>query len=285
MIAAQSATPAESPAQLFLPLPLFAPIAVSAAAEIPPAVPTVEDDRLRMCVEQAASDPASALAEAGRWVAQSRGSARSKPLQCLGHVHAVLLRWDAAEAAFAEAAAVAAAGDPVRLAAVLGQAGNAALAGNQAERALAHFDAALKQPSGGAAARGQLQLDRARALVALDRADAAGAAFTAAQRDAPEEPLVWLLSATFARRSNDLVAAQRLIEVASNLAPGDPDVGLEAGVIAVLGGREAAARQSWQSVRRIAPTSKAAETARAYLDQLDPLRPASPRPDSAESGR
>ena len=280
MITAESATPAESPAQLFLPLPLFAPIAVSAATEIPFAVPTVEDDRLRMCIEQAASDPASALAEAGRWVAQTRGSARSKPLQCLGHVHAVLLRWDAAEAAFAEAASVAAAGDPLRLAAVLGQAGNAALAGNQAERALAHFDAALKQPSGGPAARGQLQLDRARALVALDRADAAGAAFAAAQRDAPEEPLVWLLSATFARRSNDLAAAQRLIEVASNLAPSDPDIGLEAGVIAVLGGREAAARQSWQSVRRIAPTSKAAETARAYLDQLDPARP-----DSAESGR
>ena len=285
MIAAESATPAESSAQLFLPLPLFAPIAVLAATEIPSAVPTVEDDRLRMCVEQAASDPASALAEAGRWVAQARGSARSKPLQCLGHVHAVMLRWDAAEAAFAEAAAVAAAGDPLRLAAVLGQAGNAALAGNQPERALAHFDAALKQPSGGPAVRGQLQLDRARALVALDRAEEAKVAFAAAQRDAPEEPLVWLLSATFARRSSDLTSAQRLIEVASNLAPGDPDIGLEAGVIAVLGGREAAARQSWQSVRRIAPTSKAAEIARTYLDQLDPARPDSAQPELGESGR
>ena len=137
-----------------------------------------------------------------------------------------------------------------------------------------HFDAALKQPSGTPAARGQLQLDRARALVALDRADDAKAAFAAAQADAPDEPLVWLLSATFARRNNDLVTAQRLIEVAARLAPNNPDlgpdVGLEAGVIAVLDGREAAARQSWQSVRRIAPSSKAAEIARAYLDQLDP---------------
>ena len=277
-------TPVESPAQLFLPLPLFAPIAVSAATEIPSAVPTVEDDRLRMCVEQAASDPATALAEAGRWFAQARGSARSKPLQCLGHVHAVLLRWDAAEAAFAEAAAVAAAGDPLRLAAVLGQAGNAALAGDHPDRALIHFDAALKQPSGAAAARGQLQLDRARALVALDRADDAAAAFVAAQADAPDEPLVWLLSATFARRSEDLTAAQRLIEVAAKLAPSNsdlgPDIGLEAGVIALLGGRDAAARQSWQSVRLIAPASKAAGVARAYLDQLDP-----PRPDSMDSGR
>lgn len=271
-------TPAESPAQLFLPLPI--PLFAQAASELPSAVPTVEDDRLRLCVEQAASDPATALAEAGKWVAQSRGAGRSKPLQCLGHVHAVLLRWDAAEAAFTEAAAVAAPGDPLRLAAVLGQAGNAALAGNEPERALVHFDAALKQPSGTPAARGQLQLDRARALVALDRAAEAGAAFTAAQADAPDEPLVWLLSATFARREGDLVAAQRLIEVAAKLAPKDPDVGLEAGVIAVLGGREAAARQSWQSVRRIAPNSKAAEVARAYLDQLDPAAN-----DSMDSGR
>ena len=275
-------TPVESPAQLFLPLPL--PLFAQAASEIPAAVPTVEDDRLRMCVEQAASDPSTALAEADKWVSQARGSARSKPLQCLGHVHAVLLRWDAAEAAFAEAAAVAAVGDPLRLAAVLGQAGNAALAGDHPDRALVHFDAALKQPSGGAAARGQLQLDRARALVALDRADDAAAAFVAAQADAPDEPLVWLLSATFARRSEDLTAAQRLIEVAAKLAPSNsdlgPDIGLEAGVIAVLGGRDAAARQSWQSVRLIAPTSKAAGVARAYLDQLDP-----PRPDSMDSGR
>ena len=269
-------TPAESPAQLILPFPLFA----QAATEIPSAVPTIEDDKLRLCVEQAASDPTTALAEASKWVAQARGSARSKPLQCLGHVYSMLLRWDAAEAAFAEAAAVAAPGDPLRLAAVLGQAGNAALAGNKPDRALVHFDAALKQPSGTPAARGQLQLDRARALVALDRTDDARAAFAAAQTDAPDEPLVWLLSATFARRSSDLVTAQRLIEVAARLAPSDADIGLEAGVIAVLDGREAAARQSWQSVRRIAPSSKAAEVARAYLDQLDPARP-----DSAESGR
>jgi len=269
-------TPAESPAQLILPFPLFA----QAATEIPSAVPTIEDDKLRLCVEQAASDPTTALAEASKWVAQARGSARSKPLQCLGHVYSMLLRWDAAEAAFAEAAAVAAPGDPLRLAAVLGQAGNAALAGNKPDRALVHFDAALKQPSGTPAARGQLQLDRARALVALDRTDDARAAFAAAQTDAPDEPLVWLLSATFARRSSDLVTAQRLIEVAARLAPSDADIGLEAGVIAVLDGREAAARQSWQSVRRIAPSSKAAEVARAYLDQLDPARP-----DSAESGQ
>ena len=182
----------------------------------------------------------------------------------------MLIRWDAAETAFAEAAQVAAAGDPVRLAALRGQAGNAALAGNHADRALAHFDAALVQPSGDPAARGQLHLDRARALVALQRPDEAQLALVAAQRDAPDEPLVWLLSATLARRQGDLAAAQRMIEVAASLDPKDPDIGLEAGVIAVLDGRDAAARQTWQSVRLTAPGSPAAETAKAYLDQLAP---------------
>lgn len=247
---------------MILPLALFAQAAAG--------LPTVEDDRLRACVEQAASDSATALAAAGAWVAETRGSGRSKPLQCLGHVYSFLLRWDAAEQAFADAAHVAAPGDPVRRAALYAQAGNAALAGGRAKRALAHFDAALGQPAGETAARGQVALDRARALVALDRLPEAAASLTAAQRDTPDEPLVWLLSATLARRQGDLVAAQRMIEVAGTLARTDPEIGLEAGVIAVLSGRDDAARQSWQSVRLTSPGSKAAETAAGYLAQLDP---------------
>jgi hypothetical protein len=54
------------------------------------------------------------------------------------------------------------------------------------------------------------------------------------------------------------------------LAPTDPAIGLEAGVIAALGGRDDAARQSWQSVVRLAPDTPEAETARTYLAQLDP---------------
>jgi hypothetical protein len=38
----------------------------------------------------------------------------------------------------------------------------------------------------------------------------------------------------------------------------------------MLGGREAAARKSWQSVLATAPESEAAKTARGYLDQLVP---------------
>ena len=51
-------------------------------------------------------------------------------------------------------------------------------------------------------------------------------------------------------------------------APTDPEIGLEAGVIAMLDGREPAARKAWQSVMLVAPGSKAADTANGYLAQL-----------------
>jgi len=43
---------------------------------------------------------------------------------------------------------------------------------------------------------------------------------------------------------------------------------VEAGVIAMLGGKEEAARKSWQSVIEVDPEGDAAETARGYLAQL-----------------
>jgi len=53
-------------------------------------------------------------------------------------------------------------------------------------------------------------------------------------------------------------------------------VGLEAGVIAMLDGREDAAKASWQSVLEVEPDGEAATTARGYLAQLDgPTAPAS----------
>ena len=66
-----------------------------------------------------------------------------------------------------------------------------------------------------------------------------------------------------------LAAAQAQIATAAELAPRDPEVGLEAGVIAMLAGNEAAARKSWQSAIATAPASEAAATAKGYLAQLD----------------
>ena len=72
------------------------------------------------------------------------------------------------------------------------------------------------------------------------------------------------------RRMDRLDEAQAAIEKAVELAPMDAQIGLEAGVIAVLSGREEAARQSWQSVIDAQPASLAAKTAQDYLKQLGP---------------
>lgn len=269
---------AESPAQLPLPFPLFAQAAIElpspvVALDRAPAKPTVEDDRLQLCIERAGKDPATSLAEALAWVAAAKGANRSKPLECLGQIYTVLLRWDAAESAFAEAAGITPAAEDARRSALFAQAGNAALAGGHADRALDHLDAAVGVPGIGPLARGQAEIDRGRALVALNRAEDAVIAFAAAQRDAPDDPDAWLLGATVARRRGDFAAAQRQIEVAGKLASTDPDVGLEAGVIAMLDGREPAARKAWESVMLVAPESKEAATAKAYLAQLGAAPP------------
>ena len=86
------------------------------------------------------------------------------------------------------------------------------------------------------------------------------------------------MKATLLRRLARLAEAQAAIEQAAVRSPGDPLVGLEAGVIAMLGGREAAARASWQSVLVLAADGPAAETARAYLAQLGPEGDNGPAP-------
>ena len=226
---------AESSADLPLPFPLFAqaaveaPLAVAAPARVA-AKPTVEDDRLQLCIERAGKDPTTSLAEASAWVAAAKGVNRSKPLECLGQVYTVLLRWDAAETAFADAAAIGAGADGVRRSALFAQAGNAALAGGHADRALAHLDAAAGVSGIGPLARGQVEVDRARALVALDRLGDAVEALSSAQRAVPDDPDAWLLGATVARRRGDYAAAQRQIEVAGSLAATDPEIGWRRGL-------------------------------------------------------
>ena len=83
----------------------------------------------------------------------------------------------------------------------------------------------------------------------------------------PQSPYAFLLSATLARRQGKLAEAQGFIETAAALAPDYPEIGLEA-VGAMLGGREDAAKASWQSVLEVEPDGEAAAAARGYLAQL-----------------
>jgi len=262
--------------------------AVPVAAPARPA-PT----RYSLCLAVGEKDLAAGIASARAWLAESQPASvpnvsRGAAAQCLGQL--LLQRGDytGAEAAFAESATQVPATDIAAAAALQAMAGNAALAGGHAETALTWFDKALaaipaKAPTAeDNAARGAVQADRSRALVALDRLPEASGALEEAHRLAPNDAEGWLLSATLARRGKDLERAQRDIEVAAGLAAHGnllgPQIGLEAGVIAVLGGRDDAARKSWESVLALAPESAEAKTARGYLDQLGPATTTAPVP-------
>lgn len=250
--------------------PELAPEARRAATSSP------DTDRLALCLRQARRDPAAALSTADAWEDQASGATRAQPLQCRGHAYVSLLRWDAAEQAFLDARDALGSADPVTGAKLAGMAANAALAGGDATRALASTDLATRdaRAGGDAVLAGELSADRARALVALSRIEDAAAALEVTRRDAPQFATGWLLSATLARRMERLGDAQQFVETAATLAPNDPAVALEGGLIAALAGRDEAARQSWQSVIDMAAGSDEAATARGYLAQLAGAEPA-----------
>lgn len=277
-------------ALLFLPLALQAgnaPALPQAPLEIhhkprdsaAPARPPIRlASKLDQCLAQTRDDPAAAEDLARAWLAASKGSARTEPGQCLGTALTAQAQWADAAQAFLTARADAPANERGSQARLGGMAGNAWLALGKADAALTALDAAHGDALGANDPHlaAQLSIDRARALVMLGREGDAAAALAEARSGAAEDPQAWLLSATLSRRQHKLGEAQAQIEQAAVLAPLDPEVGLEAGVIAALGGRDAAARQSFASVIKAAPGSEAAKRAQQYLDQLGPA--AAPRP-------
>jgi tetratricopeptide (TPR) repeat protein len=241
-----------------------------ASPTAPAATPQPEKGALDECLDAVKTDPPAAAAMAEDWIERARPTEAAQAQFCLGSAKAALDNWEAAEGAFV-AGRDAAVGGQSRLRAQLGAlAGSAALIQNAPERALALLDTAHADAVEAADTRlaGDVSVDRSRALVALKREDEAAKALSEARTASPDNADAWLLSATLARRQGKLEEAQSWIEQAATLAPRDPLVGLEAGVIAVLSGRDEAAKKSWQSVLAAAPDSDAARTARGYLDQL-----------------
>lgn len=228
--------------------------------------------RLQECLALAGSEPLAAIDIAEVWFENAKGSEQADPQHCKGIAYNNLSRWSDAELAFGGARDATAANERGRKASLGAMAGLAALDQQAFERAeavllAAHGDAV-------AAERGELAgdiaIDRSRALVALNRAAEAETALTEGRMTSPANPAGWLLSATLSRRQGKLAQAQAQIERAAELMPVDPQIGLEAGVIAMLSGREEAARRSWQSVIMVSPEGEEAKTAKAYLDQLPP---------------
>lgn len=219
---------------------------------------------IEVCLDTARSDPDKARALAEEWVSRTTGLQRAVGRHCLGVAAGNGGDWGAAAAAFLAARDEAADGGfRARMSAL---AASALLAQDQPAAALAALDGA--DASDDAELTGAIALDRASALVALGRNDEAASALVHARAAVPEDAQAWLLSATLARRTGDLATAQAQIEQAAALDPRDPAIGLEAGVIAALGGRDDSARKSFESVVAAAPDSPQGTAAKQYLTQL-----------------
>lgn len=260
-------------------LSLFLMAQAVAQAPVPPPAPppprTLAQDRLTVCLDQARTDPATAIATADAWLNESAGTQSSLPQQCLGTAYVSLLRWDAAQAAFVAARDAQPQGEALERAKMGAMAGNAALGAQNAEAALPLLDQALADARTAAEPElaGTIAADRARALVISGREEEAASALADARRDAPQQANVWLLSATLARRMNALDEAQSYIETAGTLSPQDPSIALEAGLIAAMAGQDEVARTNWRSVITMAPASPNATAAADYLAQLDGAPP------------
>jgi len=223
------------------------------------------------CFELVESDPARAHAQAQIRRETVSGDERVLANHCLGLAATRLERWEEAREAFLAGRNEVPA-DDMRMRARLGaMAGNAALAQGDRDDALALLASAYGDAQ--AASAGDLQafiaLDQASLLVSLGRLEEAAALLEESRRLQPANPESWLLLATLMRRMDRLDEAQAHIEEAAKLAPTDPRIALEAGAIAVLGGRDDAARQSWESVIALEPEGALADIARGYLQQLD----------------
>lgn len=247
-----------------LPIPGREKRAERPAQEAIPATAT----RLGQCLVETRRDAAAGRVLAEAWVAEVTQPALAN--RCLGVALAAQGEWNAAYTAFIAAREATDASESIGRARLGALAGNAALAaGDDAEALAALATAQVDALAGGdSALAASLGLDRATALVGMGREQEAVDVLDRARAAQPDNGQAWLLSATLSRRLGNLDLAQQQIVEAADLLPGDPLVGLEAGVIAILAGREDAARRSWQSVVELAPASEAAATARDYLAQL-----------------
>ena len=129
--------------------------------------------------------------------------------------------------------------------------------------------------------RADSEVDRARALVALNRPADAEKSLSTARQLSPENGTAWLLSATLARRLGKLPDALGYIQTSAALLPRDAAVALEAGNIAIAAGDEAAARKQWEQTIAIAPASRQANSAQAQLAALS----ANPTPPAEAQSR
>lgn len=205
------------------------------------------------------------------------GDEQIAALQCAAMAQAELRQWNEAAASFLKARDLAQ-GKSDWQARIGTQRAHALVEAGRIIEARAAFRDAIDDAilAGDSVTAGQIAADQAIVEVAAGDQSAAAATLAAARERSPGEYRIWLLSATLARRNGQLDDAQSFIEQAASLDAIDPEVGLEAGVIAALSGRLAAARASFESVAAQPHAGARAHTARQYLAQLDEME-ASPQ--------
>lgn len=226
------------------------------------AATSVEQGRYDTCTKLIAADAGKAAAVADAW---SRVNGGVPARQCLGLAYAAQALWPEATAAFAQAAGDAETQQDGRAATLWAQAGNAALAGGDPARARGYLDRALALPVLGAPYRGEALLDRGRADVAADDPAAARRDIDEALGLVPGDPMAWLLSATLARRVQDVSRARHDIAKAVLLAGNDATVQYEAGNVAYVGGDAAGAAAAWRRAAAAGPETSAGRAAAAAL--------------------
>jgi len=252
---------------------MILPLLLLAAAQATPQAgpPDPVEQRFDRCVGLASEDPVKAEGEAGQWQRDGGGFLAH---QCLGITYATELRWSAAAFEFEAAARGGEIAHDRRTANYWAQAGNAWLAAGEPMKARGALNAALAIGTLEGLQRGEANLDRARAFVASGDLADARADLDRACVDAAADPLAWLLSATLARRMNDLPRAKKDIAEALHRAGDDASVQLEAGNIAAATGDEAGAKLAWQRAVSIKPDGVAGRAARNALKQFDsPAKP------------
>lgn len=244
-------------------------------AEISPTSQWLQD-----CLNQIEQDAARAHAMAQIRRDTVTGADRVIANLCLGAASTELGRWDDARDAFVAAREGTPVDEPRTRARFAAMAGNAAFEGRNSEEALALLGLAREDARRGDAAllEAIAAVDTARVDVAMGRNERALGALEDATMLAPDLGEGWLLKATLLRRLDRLDEAQTAIERAASRAPKDAQVALEAGVIAVLAGRDESARASWESVIALDPASPLADTARGYIAQLGPTPTEAPTP-------
>ena len=253
--------------------PLFFLLATAQPVQPPGPLPETEEGRAVVCQTAVQADAEAGLAAANRWRAAGGGLYAA---QCLGLAYVSLERWLLAAATFEQAAQAADRAGDARGADLWVQAGNAKLAGGDPAAALVQFDTALRSRHLTPELRGEVQLDRARALVARAQLADARIALDQAVELVPADPMVWYLSAALARRQDDLARARSDIARARELARDNPEVLLLAGTIAGQSGDMIEAERLYRMVATQAPNSEAGRAAAQSLATIQEVEVAAP---------